>query len=224
MRKVPTNSIILCEHVHVAYGREKVLHDVCLSIQRGMFLPLLGPNGAGKSTLLRVILGLIRPWQGRIDTPFDHSPAGYVPQQQSIDPVYPVSVRDIVGMGLYPELGWWRPRRRRDRDRVQHILEQFELEAHARKTFAELSGGMKQKTLLARAFATRAEVLLLDEPTSELDEQSERNVMIHLYRLCEEEGKTILLAHHGKLHGKMKVFCRVEHGRVRLMKTEEASV
>ena len=100
--------VIVCEHVAVSYGRQEVVSDACLLVPRGALLPFVGPNGAGKTTLLRAILGLLKPSAGEIRMPFAEKPAGYVPQQKAIDPLYPVSTRQIVEMGLYPELGWWR--------------------------------------------------------------------------------------------------------------------
>jgi len=218
--------VIVCKHVNVAYGRDTVLHDVCLEVERGAFLPVVGPNGAGKTTLLRTILGLLKPRSGQIITPFAVSPPGYVSQQKSIDPLYPVSVRHVVGMGLYPRLGWWRRPSAALRDELQHALEQFDLAQHARKTFAELSGGMKQKALIARAFVSGAEVFIMDEPTSELDELAEKEVLSHLHRLSAQEGKTVLLAHHGLDHHVAELaptVCVVEHGRVSLENTSRAT-
>ena len=218
-----SSPVIVCEHVSVAYGREVVLHDVCLSIDRGAFLPFVGPNGAGKTTLLRAILGLLRPQQGRIITPFRTTPPGYVPQHTSIDLLYPVSVRQIVMMGLYHRLGWWRRPGSEGHRLVRQALEQFDLADHASKTFAELSGGMRQKALIARAFATGADVLIMDEPTAELDHRSEEQVLAHLSRLSREEGKTVLLAQHGldEVADMAPLLCVVDHGQAHLARTEE---
>ena len=217
-------SIIVCDHVAIAYGRQKVLHDVCLDIRSGALLPFVGPNGAGKTTLLRAILGLIAPTLGTIRTPFDRRPAGYVPQQKNIDPLYPVTTRQIVEMGLYPELGWWRKPNKEQISRVDRVLVRFGLVDHQRKTFGELSGGMKQKALLGRALVSEAEVFIMDEPTSELDEDSERDVLSHLVVLSREGGKTVLLAHHGIDQAGLlsPAVCVVNHGRVQLAGLGEA--
>jgi len=219
-----SQAIIHCEHVHVAYGRQEVLHDISLEIPRGALLPFVGPNGAGKTTLLRAILGLLTPTRGRILTPFDGKPAGYVPQQKSIDPLYPVTTRQIVEMGLYPELGWWRYPNRDQKKRVDEVLTRFGLGAHQRKTFGELSGGMKQKALLGRALVSEADVFIMDEPTSELDEDAERDVLAHLVALSREGGKTVLLAHHGiEQAGSLSpTVCVVNHGRAQLAGIREA--
>ena len=106
---------------------------------------------------------------------------------------------------------------------MQRVLEQFNLAEHAKKTFGELSGGMRQKAMIARALAGGAEVFIMDEPTSELDEQSEKDLLGHLFRLSKEQGKTVLLAHHGLDHISelAPVLCMVNHGRVSLVKTRD---
>jgi len=210
--------IITCEHVHVAYGRQEVLHDVCLEIASGILLPFVGPNGAGKTTLLRAILGLLTPVVGHIRTPFDRKPAGYVPQQKSIDPLYPVTTRQIVEMGLYPELGWWKRPDQEQKRRVDGVLDRFGLAGHQAKTFGELSGGMKQKALLGRALVSGADVFIMDEPTSELDEDSEKEVLGHLVTLSRENGKTVLLAHHGidQAGSLAPTVCVVHYGKVQM--------
>jgi len=218
------SAIIVCEHVRMAFGRQEVLSDVNLEIVPGVLLPFVGPNGAGKTTLLRLILGLLTPTAGSIRTPFAARPAGYMPQHKAIDPLYPVTVRQIIEMGLYPELGFWRQPDRGQRGRVEAVLERFNLAAHQRKLFGELSGGMKQKTLLGRALISGADVFVMDEPTSELDEDSEREVLRHLAVLCREEGKTVLLAHHGLDQAEeiARQLCLVNRGRVRLLDVAQA--
>ncbi|MDI6775115.1 MAG: ATP-binding cassette domain-containing protein [Verrucomicrobiota bacterium] len=218
MSSTSSPPLIVCEHVHVAYGRQEVLHDVCLEIPRGVLLPFVGPNGAGKTTLLRAILGLVKPARGRILTPFAANPAGYVPQHKAIDPLYPVTTRQIVDMGIYPELGWWRRPNREQSERVDRVLARLGLAEHQRKTFGELSGGMKQKALLGRALVSGADVFVMDEPTSELDERSEKDMLAHLEALCRDDGRTVLLAHHGIEQAALLTasVCVVHHGRARV--------
>lgn len=216
--------LIVCDHAAVAYGRQEVIHDACLEVMPGTLLPFVGPNGGGKTTLLRAILGLLPLSGGTIRTPFGRRPAGYVPQQKTIDPLYPVTTWQIVEMGLYPELGWWNRPSMEQRKRVGQALERLGLLAHQHKTFGELSGGMKQKALLARALVSEAEVFVLDEPTSELDEDSEREVLKHLVALTRKEGKAVLLAHHGldQAAALAEEVCVVHHGRVHMAGLAEA--
>jgi ABC-type Mn2+/Zn2+ transport system ATPase subunit len=189
---------------------------VNLSVGKGVFLPLVGPNGAGKTSLLRAIIGLVRPTSGTVQTPFTQEPPGYVPQQGVIDPLYPVPVARIVAMGLYPRLGCWRRAKTQERAAVLGALEQVGLENHAAKTFAQLSGGMRQKALIARALVARPKVLILDEPTAGLDETSQREIMAHLRAINQRQGRTIIMAHHGDalLAGAAQTAYQVEHGKL----------
>ncbi len=216
--------IIRCKNVTLGYGREIVLKDISLDIPKGVFLPFIGPNGGGKTTLLRGILGLIKPSKGRIITPFNHAPAGYVPQHKSIDPLFPLTVRGIVKMGLYPSLGWWKKPGKEESKRVDTVLQELELSPHQHKNYRELSGGIKQKTLIARALISGAEIFILDEPTSELDEQAEKEVFDHLLRFVKQEGKTVLIVHHG-IHAPIvrlsSEVCVVNHGKIKRIKTQE---
>lgn len=216
--------VIRCDHVCLGYGRQEVVHEVCLEIEAGAFLPFVGPNGAGKTTLLRALLGLLKPMCGRIITPFDRRPPGYLPQYKAIDPLYPVSTRQIIEMGLFPELGWWRRPSRDQQGRVDDALTRLGLMAHQHKTFGELSGGMKQKALLGRALVSGAEVFIMDEPTAALDEAAEQEVLAHLQALSRDDGKTVLFAHHG-LEQAAALAPRVAvvmHGRVQVTDLDAA--
>ncbi len=220
MKKQP---IIKCQNVTLAYGSQTVLKNVQLDIPPGVFLPFVGPNGAGKTTLLRALLGLVRPKSGQIITPFAQKAPGYVPQYKVIDPIYPVSVKHIVKMGLYPELQWWRRPSQSHKQRIDEALEKYSLTQHADKTFDCLSGGMKQKVMLARAFASGAEVFIMDEPTSELDDAAQHEVLEHLFDLTKKHKKTVLLAHHGidNLVKWSQDICIVEHGQAAVVPTSE---
>ncbi|MBC8420858.1 MAG: ATP-binding cassette domain-containing protein [Desulfobacterales bacterium] len=221
--KKHSETIITIEHLCVAYDRKDILHDVTIEITRGLFLPFVGPNGAGKTTLLRAILGLIRPRAGNVRTALSRSDLRYVPQHRSIDPLYPVTTWQIVMMGLYPELGLWRRPNREQKQHLNHLIEELGLAEHAHKTFGELSGGMKQKALIARALVGKPEVLVMDEPTSELDEISEREILSRLFGLCEHQGTTVLFAHHGLdiIKGLASKVCLVNHGSVRLVQEKD---
>lgn len=191
-----TAPVIQCRGVTVAYGRDVVLEKIHLTIPRGALLPFVGPNGGGKTTLLKACLGLIPYQAGELVCDFGAYPPAYVPQQKQLDPIYPVSVRDIIRMGLYPELGCWSRSDSAQQRRVEAVIDRFGLEPHQHKHFGELSGGLRQKTLLARAVVTQAEVLVLDEPTAGLDAASEADLLTLIRALHEREGKTILWAHH----------------------------
>ena len=217
------NRAVICEDVCIGYDAGDVVQNVSISIEAGSFLPVVGLNGAGKTTLLRAILGLLSPRRGSLQANFGGRPAGYVPQQRVIDPMMPLSVRQLVQMGLHSELGFWRRPNAEQRDRLDQALDSLGLLPHQDKTFRELSGGMKQKALVARALVSNAEVYIMDEPTSELDAGSEWEVLTTLHRLSEQEGKTVLIAHHGlgviaKLAAEV---CIMEHGGARLAPVAE---
>ena len=190
------NPVLQYVDVTLGYGQDDVVSHVNLTIDRGVLLPFVGPNGAGKSTMFKSMLGFLSPKHGVIHHDFGGKRPGYVPQQQVLDAIFPVSVRQIVAMGLYPEtglLGWLS---KELEQRLDSILEQFNLTEHQRKTFGELSGGLKQKTLIARALVGGADVIFLDEPMAGLDAASEEMVLSLLLELNQKQQKTILMAHH----------------------------
>jgi manganese/zinc/iron transport system ATP- binding protein len=215
--------VIECCGVTVAYGLDIVLDCIDLTIPRGTLLPFVGPNGSGKTTLLKACLGLIPHQGGRLMCDFGARPPAYVPQQKQIDPIYPLSVTDLVRMGLYPELGPWGRPDVNQRARVAQALERFGLVPHRHKHFGELSGGLRQKTLLARAVVSLADVLVLDEPTAGLDEASEAEMLALIRTLHEGEGKTVLWVHHRIEHctALAHTHCCVENRHVRLQTVSE---
>jgi manganese/zinc/iron transport system ATP- binding protein len=217
--------VIVCENLSVGYNGQALLQGIDLVVPEGAFLPVVGPNGAGKSTLLRAILGLVPPLAGRIRTPFAVNPPGYVAQQKSIDPLYPVSVMDIVLMGAYARMGWHgRHYRSETRQRVEALLVDFGLAAHRRKTFDQLSGGMRQKALIARALAGDPQVLVMDEPTTELDHNAQEAVLEILYQAAHRDGRTVLLVHHGlaRIADLTDQVCLVSEGRACRLPIKEA--
>jgi manganese/zinc/iron transport system ATP- binding protein len=217
--------VIQCRGVTVSYGRDVVLDRVDLTVPRGTLLPFVGPNGAGKTTLLKACLGLIPHQGGELRCDFGAVPPAYVPQQKQLDPIYPVSVDELVAMGLYPELGCWRRPDAAQRRRVDAVLAQFGLLQHRRKHFGELSGGLRQKTLLARAVVSRAEVLVMDEPTAGLDAASEAELLKLIRTLNADEGKTVLWVHHrlDQCAALARQVCWVDKHGVRLTDVSEVT-
>ncbi len=214
---------IICRGVSVAYDQDVILDGVDLEIPQGSFLPFVGPNGSGKTTLLRAILGLLPLRSGTIETPFDLVPAGFVPQHQSIDLLFPVTARDIVRMGLFPKLGWWRRPSASDEASIDDLLKRFGLDNHGAKSFNELSGGMRQKILIARALASGADVLVMDEPTAALDACSEMEVIRLLHDLSQGHGKTVLFAQHGleQIRALTDRICRVGRGKASIVSWQD---
>ena len=217
-------NIIECRSLTLAYGQDTILSEVNLDIQAGWLLPFVGANGAGKSTLFKALLGLLPPRSGQIRRLWGKARPGYVPQQQHIDSIFPVTVRNIVGMGLYAECGLLRHLSKEQKGRLDDTLSSFGLSEHQHKTFAELSGGLRQKTLIARAVIGNSPIIFLDEPVAGLDAASEEAVLNLLIDLYRNKGKTVLLAHH-RLEDLSRLspnVCLVEHGKAEVLPSEDA--
>lgn len=184
----------------VAYHRRPVLWDVDLTIEQPSLVGIIGPNGAGKSTLIKAVLGLVPLASGSVkifgqEAHRQRRVVGYVPQRESVDWDFPVSVLDVVLMGTYGRLGWFRRPRRADRDWALECLRHVGLADLARRQIGQLSGGQQQRTFLARALAQRAEVYFMDEPMAGVDAATER-VIFSLLRELRDAGKTVLVVHH----------------------------
>ena len=181
-----------------AYDDIQILCNVRLDIWRGDSICIVGPNGGGKTTLIKLILGLLSPDRGTIRI-FGRSPEaerqriGYVPQYAKYDPQFPISVLDVVMMGRLA--GTLRNRYSpEDRDRAMAALGQTGLTDLAARPFASISGGQRQRTLIARALASGGEILILDEPTANIDHESEVRFLDLLKGLNER--MTILMVTH----------------------------
>ena len=186
--------------VTVAYHRRPVLWDVDLTIAEPGLIGIVGPNGAGKSTLIKAILGLVPLASGRVSVfgqPVDRQRRriGYVPQRESVDWDFPVSVLDVVLMGTYGRLGWFRRPGRRERTWALECLRQVGLADLARQQIGQLSGGQQQRTFLARALAQEADLYFMDEPMAGVDAATE-HVIFSLLGELRGQGKTVLVVHH----------------------------
>lgn len=176
------------------YGGRAVLSDVSLRVEPGAFVGIVGPNGAGKTTLFRGLLGLLRPLRGIVERGGDA--VGYVPQRETLDVLYPLTVREVVEMGAYHRLRGLRGLRVEERRSTQAVLERVGLSDQARAPFSALSGGQRQRALIARALLVRPRVLLLDEPTSGVDRAAQRTILELLLELNTKEGIAVLLVSH----------------------------
>jgi manganese/zinc/iron transport system ATP- binding protein len=186
--------------VTVAYHRKPVIWDVDLTIGTPQLVGIVGPNGAGKSTLIKAILGLVPMASGRVSIygkPLGQQRrlVGYVPQRESVDWDFPVSVLDAVLMGTYGELGWLRRPGRRQRAWARECLDQVGIADLASRQIGQLSGGQQQRVFLARALAQKAEIYFMDEPLAGVDAATER-VIFALLRQMRDEGKTVIVVHH----------------------------
>jgi zinc transport system ATP-binding protein len=194
-----SSAIIEIKDLWVRYEQELVLQNINLSVYQGDYIGIIGPNGGGKTTLFKVILGLISPQQGEIKilgkpVTKGRRYIGYVPQIMQFDSAFPITVADVVRMGRLGKQKLLRPYGKRDEEVVQRVLEQVGLGNWRDRALSELSGGQRQRVYIARALATEPEILLLDEPTANLDE----NVSATLYELLHQlnEFVTILIISH----------------------------
>ena len=184
----------------VAYDTTPVLWNVDLQIAQQVVMGLVGPNGAGKSTLLKSILGLTPRLAGNIDVlgrPFsvDRKQIGYVPQRSTIDWDFPTTVLDLVIMGTYGRLGWFRRPGVPERKAATEALERLGMQAYAGRQINELSGGQQQRAFLARAFVQDAPIYFLDEPFVGVDVKTER-IIVELLHEFRDQGKTIVVVQH----------------------------
>ena len=188
--------------IEFAYNSTSVLENISLELDRSEILGIVGPNGTGKSTLIRCIDRILKPQQGTIlldendITTMNRMEIarkmGYVPQ--STTRVFPASVIDTVLMGRRPHLGW--KSSEEDMDKVLEILELLGIVEFAMRDFNEISGGQQQKVLIARALAQEADVLLLDEPTSNLDIRHQLEVMEIMTNVVRKNGISAVMAIH----------------------------
>jgi manganese/zinc/iron transport system ATP- binding protein len=184
----------------VAYHRKPVLWGVDLTVPAGQLIGIIGPNGAGKSTLIKACMGLLpvqSGWVKMFGQPFAKvaTRVGYVPQRESVDWDFPVSVMDVVLMGRYGRLGLLRRPGKADRDLARSCLEKVQLLPYANRQIANLSGGQQQRVFLARALAQQADLYFMDEPFSGVDAATEAAI-IAVLRELRDQGRTLLVVHH----------------------------
>jgi ABC-type Mn2+/Zn2+ transport system ATPase subunit len=188
------------EHLRVNYREVLALDEITFATECGRSIALIGPNGAGKSTLLKTLAGLRQPdhgqirWRGKPLTRSSHEIA-YLPQRGDIDWNFPITVRGLVELGRYPNLGWWRSFSRHDDEIVERALAAMQLHDLQERQISALSGGQQQRTFIARALAQEAHVLLLDEPFTGLDKPAQENLS-KLFRELTHEGRLLIASHH----------------------------
>ena len=184
----------------VDYGRNQILDSVDFVVPRQVVMGLIGPNGAGKSTLLKAILELVPIKSGQVSIlgkPFaaDRKQVGYIPQRSSIDWDYPITVLDLVIMGSYGRLGWFRRPGNKEREQANQAMERMGISDLAGRQIGELSGGQQQRAFLARAFVQDAPIYFLDEPFTGVDATTERTIVDQLHEM-RDSGKTIVVVQH----------------------------
>jgi manganese/zinc/iron transport system ATP- binding protein len=184
----------------VNYDKTPVLFDISLEVPKGKLVGIIGPNGAGKSTFIKTALGLVKPISGKVE--FFHEPlknvrrrVAYVPQRETVDWDFPITVRELVLMGRYGQLGIFRMPRAADRAACDHYLEVVGMTAFADRQISQLSGGQQQRVFIARALIQEADIYFMDEPFAGIDIATEK-VIMDLLRKLKDEGKTVFVVHH----------------------------
>lgn len=184
----------------VSYHRKPVLWNVDLSVPAGKLVGIIGPNGAGKSTLIKAVMGLIplsSGWVQVFGKPVDQQrdKIGYVPQRETVDWTFPVTAMDVVLMGRYGHLSWWKRIGSREKKMARECLEKVGMLPYANRQISNLSGGQQQRVFLARALAQESQVYLMDEPFAGVDAATEAAI-IKLLQELRQAGKTVFVVHH----------------------------
>ena len=188
------------EDLTVAYRDKPVLWDIDLTVPQGVLMAVVGPNGAGKTTLLKSILGLVRPVAGSVRVlgqPYrdNRKQVGYVPQRGTVDWDFPTTVLDVVLMGTYGRLGWFRRPGEPEYDAARGALDRVGMAAFADRQISQLSGGQQQRVFLARALVQDARVYFMDEPFQGVDATTETTI-VNLLRELRTAGRTVFVVHH----------------------------
>ncbi len=216
------NAAVYVRDLTVAYEEKPVLWDVDLDIPAGTLTAIVGPNGAGKSTLIKTILGLVPSAAGTIRIfgekyDLNRKAVGYVPQRGSVDWDFPTDALDVVTMGLYGKLGWFKRPGKAEREIALDCLHQVGMSDFAKRQISQLSGGQQQRVFLARALAQDARLYFMDEPFAGVDATTEVAIINILQRL-RDTGKTVVVVHHD-LDTVPTYFDRVALLNVRLIAT-----
>lgn len=191
--------ILRLEDVSAAYGTNTVLNDVSFELEANSFLGIAGPNGGGKTTLIKLILGLLKPVQGKISffrngEVCDGLHMGYLPQQTTFDHSFPITVMDVVlsgTLGHHPQL---RNYNAEDKEKAVQLLGKVELGENVHTLIGELSGGQRQRALLARALMCEPEILVLDEPNTYFDIKA-RSWMLRELKELQSKCAVIMVSH-----------------------------
>ncbi len=184
----------------VSYHKRPVLWGIDLEVPAGQLVGVVGPNGAGKSTLIKAAMGLLplnSGWVKVFGQPVKDNlrRIGYMPQRESVDWDFPVSVMDVVLMGRYGHLGLMKRPRKEDRDIARACLEKVKMLPYAHRQISNLSGGQQQRVFLARALAQESDLYFMDEPFAGVDASTE-TAIVTLLRELKDKGKTLIIVHH----------------------------
>ena len=177
----------------VAYGENIALENLNLDIEAGSLMALVGPNGAGKSTLIKTILKFLKQITGEIK--INGKTLAYVPQRNSVDWDFPTTLFDVVEMGCYGRVGFFKRVSKEEKQKVLKAIEQVGMLDFKDRQISELSGGQQQRAFIARALVQEADIYLMDEPFQGVDSTTEKSIVDILKKL-KSEGKTLIVVHH----------------------------
>lgn len=180
----------------MGYTGVPVLQAVDLDIGPGELIAMAGPNGSGKTTIFRTILGFLSVISGLLVRNCALSEFGYVPQSSALDSTFPITAREVVAMGGYGRLKPYQGAPTREKQRLNDVIEQVGLSYLANRSFFSLSGGQRQRMLIARALMVGPKILILDEPLSGVDPESQKAISDLLLKLNRDEGKAIFFSSH----------------------------
>lgn len=189
----PDRAAATVENLTVTYPSGNALEDVSLDLPLGSSVAILGPNGAGKTTLLHALAGLVKPTSGRVTV--ESTPIALVPQELSVEPMFPITATDVVRMGRYGALGFFGRTDSRDRSLVERAIERLEVGPFAEERFGTLSGGQRRRTLLAQVAAQDAQLICLDEPFAGVDAPTVESIR-ELIADWRNDGRTVLVTTH----------------------------
>ena len=196
----PTVPALEVHDLTVSYQRKPVLWNVDLAVPTGKLVGILGPNGAGKSTLIKAVMGLIPLSSGWVQVfgqpvKTQRDKVAYVPQRESVDWTFPVTAMDVVLMGRYGSIPWYKRIGRREKDLARGALDKVAMLPYADRQISNLSGGQQQRVFLARALVQDSDIYLMDEPFAGVDAATE-SAIVKLLQDLRAAGKTVLLVHH----------------------------
>ena len=186
--------------VTIHFDKQPALWDVSFSLPPGVLAAVVGPNGAGKSSLIKAMLGLIPLVSGKIAFKEESSKSArqkvaYVPQKEAVDWDFPITVEEVVLMGAYGRLGFFKRPSKRDKKEAFELLKQLGMGSLAKRPIHELSGGQQQRVFVARALMQKADIYLMDEPFVGVDKTTEQ-LLLEIFQNLKNEGKTLLIVHH----------------------------
>ncbi len=195
-----TPPAVAVKDLTLAYRDTPVLWDIDITIPQGVLLAIVGPNGAGKTTLIKAILGLLKPAAGKVEIlgkPYQQQikKVGYVPQRGTVDWDFPTDALDVVLMGRYGHLGWFKRPGKKDYALALDALDRVGMADFASRQISQLSGGQQQRIFLARALVQDAQIYFMDEPFVGVDAATEKAIVTLLKEL-RKQGKTVIVVHH----------------------------